>query len=68
MSEDPTLEKRVFAQRIRALFSLEEDDLPELAPTERAKAVAAPLKYFLRSNHDTSMLIWRAIDARRAKP
>ncbi|MFA5900284.1 MAG: hypothetical protein WC829_14360 [Hyphomicrobium sp.] len=61
-------DKRLFAKRIRALFSIEEDDLPDLMPSEREKAVAAPLKYFLRTNHETSMLIWRAVVARSSKP
>jgi hypothetical protein len=59
------MEFREFSNRLRSLFNIDGDLLPELTPEEQIAFVRDPVRYFIKAN-DTAA-IWREIEKRQPK-
>jgi hypothetical protein len=57
-----------FHNRLRSLFNIDGDLLPELSRDEQAKFVRDPVAFFLQANGVQTTAIWREIEKRHAAP
>jgi hypothetical protein len=59
------MEKRAFINRIRSLYNIDGDLLPELTREQQSRFLANPVRFFLEANEAQSDAIMREIDARQ---
>jgi hypothetical protein len=59
------MEKRTFINRIRSLYSIDGDRLPELTREQQATFLANPVRFLLEANEAQSDAIMREVEARQ---
>jgi hypothetical protein len=60
------MEKRAFTNRIRSLYNIDSDLLPELTREQQSDFLADPVRYFLDADEAQSDAIMREIEARQS--
>jgi hypothetical protein len=60
------VEKRAFINRIRSLYNIDGDQLPELAVEQQSKFLADPVRFLLNANDAQSDAIMREIEGRQS--
>ena len=59
------MEKRTFINRIRSLYSIDGDLLPELTREQQSTFLANPVRFLLKANEAQSDAIMREVEARQ---
>jgi hypothetical protein len=59
------VEKRAFINRIRSLYNIDGDQLPELAREQQSNFLADPVRFLLNANEAQSDAIMREIEGRQ---
>lgn len=59
------MEKHEFHNRIRSLFNINGNLLPELTAEQQREFVADPVRYFISTDREQSDAIWREVEKRQ---
>jgi hypothetical protein len=62
---EPVDELPLFINRVRSLFNIDGDLLPELTPEQQLEFVRNPPRYFINTDMSQSRAIWREIEKRQ---
>jgi hypothetical protein len=58
----------IFFNRLRCLFNIDGDLLPELTAEQQNQFVRDPVNYFIRTDSHQREVIWREIEYRHRSP
>ena len=59
------IDKAEFIDRIRSLYNIDGDLLPELTPEQQLAFVSDPVRYFIYAGDTHSAAIWREVEKRQ---
>lgn len=59
------MELPAFLNRLRSLFNIDADQLPELSPEQMAEFLVNPPRFLMRCDDATAAAIWREVEKRQ---